>query len=84
MNSNFLVQSTETHVFDIFSRVFVTHTREYEILTSLLTCTQVGIFNTLQAPSTCYKFTHEFFAFIILPGVNILQAWLLLSRNYYF
>ena len=47
----------------------MTHTRVLKILVSLLMCTQAGITNTLE-------FTHEFYAFTILPEVNILQEWL--------
>ena len=72
------MQSTDTRVFDSFTRVFVTHTREHEILASLL----AGISNTLQVLTTRYEFTREFFTFIIPPEVNILQGWLSLSPNY--
>ena len=78
------MQSIETHVFDSFTCMFMTHTREHQVLVSLLAGTQVGISNTLRALTTYYEFTCEFFTFIILPGVNILQVWLSLSRNYYF
>ena len=67
VNSIFLMQSTDTRVLDNFTRMFVTHTREYEILASLL----AGISNTLRVLKTCYEFTCEIFAFIILPEVNI-------------
>ena len=50
-----------------FTRMFVTHTRKYEILASLL----VVISNTLQVLRTRYEFTCQFFAFIIPPKVNI-------------
>ena len=60
------MQSTDTHVLDSSTRVFMTHTREYEILESLL----VGISNTLQVLRTRYEFTCEFFTFIIPPEVN--------------
>ena len=60
---------------DIFTHVFVINTLEYEIVVSLLT----RISNTLRALLTPYEFTREFFAFIILLGVNILQVWLSLS-----
>ena len=79
----FLVQSTKTCMLDSFTRMFVTYTREYEILASLLAGTQVGISNTLRALTTHYEFTCKLFAFIILPAVNILQGWLSLLWNYY-
>ena len=68
------MQSTNTRVLDSFARVlvsftcvFVTHTREYEILASLL----AGISDTLRVLRTRLEFTFEFFVFIIPPQVNI-------------
>ena len=48
VNSIFLMRSTETHMFDIFTHMsMITHTHVFKVLKSLLTCTQVGIANTL-------------------------------------
>ena len=74
------MQSTKTCMLNSFTHVFVSHTPEYEILVSLLAV----ISNTLQVLTTRYKFTCEFFTFIIPPEVNILQGWLSLLQNYYF
>ena len=76
----FLVHSTKTRVFDIFTRVLMTHTRVLQILACSLACTHMGIANTLWILTACYEFTLQFFACTVLAGVNILWGWLSLSQ----
>ena len=59
----------------------MTHTCMFQILMSLLMCTQEGIANMLRALTTRYEFTCKFFMVTIVAGVIILWIWLSLSLN---
>ena len=75
-------------MFDVFTCMLMAHTPMFQILMSLLACTQARIANTLQALTTRYnhEFTHEFLACSVLAGLNtgILLGWLSLLQNYDF